>query len=473
MITKVEELAKALTNAQLYHWGTSQTIERYSTDSRTIKSGEAFIALSGENFDGHNFLPGVAERGAAVAIVSRAWFDKEDRSAIGVPLVVVDDPLKAYGEIATNHRKTFDYPVVAIAGSNGKTTTKELVSDVLASTYSVLRTEGNLNNLIGVPATILRMTANHTAAVIEIGTNAPGEIEQLAEILQPTHGVITNVGREHLELLKTIEGVAEEEAALFRFLEASGGVPFVNMSDEQIARVSSGISRKVTYGQGSGVDVEGKAGALDSRGVTKLRIVDHRSAGSPIDVQMKAPGLHTAMNALAAAAIGLTVGVTRENVRKALESYEPQTGHGYARLAVMTAANGATVINDTYNANPDSMLAGLDTLAAMAPAEGGRRIAVLGEMRELGASSKSEHSDIGKKIASMPELAFAFFHGNEMEHAHNATRDGRPTAKSHFVADKKTLIADLSALIQPNDIILVKGSRGMKMEEVVEALLGH
>lgn len=472
MITTVSELLEALPGATFHGTDPARVrIRAFSTDSRSIREGEAFLALSGENFDGHAFLDAAAKRGASLAIVARKWL--ESGRGHSLPLVVVEDPLRAYGRIATHHRRGFPYLVLAVAGSNGKTTTKELVSSVLSARYSVLRTEGNLNNLIGVPATMLRMTGDHTAAVIEIGTNAPGEIERLSAILEPTHGVITNVGREHLELLRDLEGVAEEEGALFRFLDGNGAAAFVNLSDPYIERIATPLRRRVTYGQRPDADVEGRIAELDSAGVTRLEIIDHRRAGSSqLGVQLKAPGLHTAMNALAAATIGLSLGVSRDDIQKALEAYEPDSGHGYARLAVVKTPAGTRVINDTYNANPDSMLAGLSTLAAMRPATGGRRIAVLGEMRELGESSKREHREIGRTIATMTGLSLAFFHGKEMKHAHDAlVAENGEGIESRFFDEKRELIETLSKSLRPSDIVLVKGSRGMKMEEVVAALM--
>jgi UDP-N-acetylmuramoyl-tripeptide--D-alanyl-D-alanine ligase len=449
-------------------------IKGFSTDSRSLKKGEAFIALVGENFDGHDFIEIAAERGASVAIIAQRRSAGGDEPASSLPMIVVEDTLVAYGQIASAHRSQFACPVIAVAGSNGKTTTKELVADVLSRRYNVLRTEGNLNNLIGVPAMMLRMTKEHTAAVIEIGTNTPGEIERLCAILRPTHGLVTNIGREHLELLGSIEGVAEEEGALFRYLQAHGGTAFVNVDDSHIAPMAKTLGRSITYGTKKRAQIMGRVGKLDQSGAPSLEVIDRRKGESkPLRLQLKTPGQHTAANALAAAAVGLALNVAPTKIAAVLESFRPHIYKGgYARLATMTAANGARVLNDTYNANPDSLRVALRTLAAMKPQKGGRRIVVLGDMKELGASSRAEHEAVADEIVRTGKIDIAIFHGSEMRRAYrrlNAAEDSPTTAL--FFADKDRLNRSLAGMLAPADILLVKGSRGMRMEEVVLPLL--
>lgn len=443
-----------------------------STDSRSLKKGEVFIALTGERFDGHDFIEAAAAKGAAVAVVSGEWFRRGSHLQNLPPMIVVEDTLAAYGRIATAHRSAFQYPVIAVAGSNGKTTTKELIADVLATRYDVLRTEGNLNNLIGVPAMMLRMAAHHTAAVIEIGTNAPGEIARLCGILRPTHGIITNIGREHLELLGSVEGVAREEGALFDYLAANGGTAFVNLDDPHIARMGRRLERRITYGRAPRADVAGKKGRLNEAGAPSLEITDRRGGRERSFVlQLRTPGEHTAQNALAAAAVGLGMRIPPVRVKKVLEQFEPHIYKGgYARLAVMKAANGATVLNDTYNSNPDSTLAALRALRALRPGRGGRRIALLADMKELGASSATEHAGVGRELAGMPKIDLAIFHGAEMRHAYEAMMALAPQRALYF-DDRRRLLDELCDMVTPADAILVKGSRGMKMEEIVLRLL--
>ena len=452
-----------------------RAVKGWSTDTRSLKTGEVFIALQGESFDGHEFISVAAERGASVAIVAESRLDRLRADGISLPMIGVADPLEAYGRIATAHREAFDIPVIAIAGSNGKTTTKELVADVLASRYEVLRTEGNLNNLIGVPAMMLRLTSAHQAAVIEIGTNAPGEIERLCRILRPTHGLITNIGREHLELLGSVEGVAEEEGALFRYLHAEGGLALVNLDDPRVARAGRRVGRKLTYGRKAGADLRGTFGPLDEMGAPSLHAVESGS-GKEFEARLKMPGTHAALNALAAAAVGFALKVPPTKIRRALESFSPiMYKSGYARLAVVRGRNGGRVLNDTYNSNPDSVRAALTTLGALKPERGGRRIVVMGDMRELGASSADEHRGVGQEIAAKRTIDLVLFFGDEMHLAHQAVEaEGagrkRPTVSLHF-EKKEDLIRTLTETLRPEDIVLVKGSRGMKMEEVVRALV--
>jgi UDP-N-acetylmuramoyl-tripeptide--D-alanyl-D-alanine ligase len=471
MIATVRDLLRTLPGARLVGApsATRRAIGGFSTDSRSLKKRDLFIALVGERFDGHDFVAGAKD--AAAVLVNESWLAGHPDASSPVPIIAVDDTLRAYGDIAAAHRAEFDIPVVAIAGSNGKTTTKELVGDVLATRYSVLRTEGNLNNLIGVPATILRITGEHTAAVVEIGTNTPGEIARLCEILQPTHGVITNIGSEHLELLGSLEGVAEEEGALFAWLARTGGTAFVNLDDRYLAGMGRDLPKAVTYGRTARADVRGRFGRLDANGAPSIEIFDRRRAAqAPIRVQLRTPGMHTAVNALAAAAIGLTLGVTPARIARALAVFEPRTyGAGYARLAIVRSPKGTTILNDTYNANPDSMLAAMATLRAMKPRRGGRRIVVLGEMKELGASSPEEHARIGRAIVDGGSIDRALFYGEEMRNAFNAIGAGEGVEAEFFDA-KSALIAALDDFGE-RDIVLVKGSRGMKMEEVVAALM--
>jgi UDP-N-acetylmuramoyl-tripeptide--D-alanyl-D-alanine ligase len=475
IVSTIADVLSVLPNSRLVGPATSRrkTIGRISTDSRSLKKRDLFVALVGERFDGHDFVANSASVVAA-ALVNESWLARQKNPELSIPLIVVEDTLRAYGDIAAAHRSSFSIPVVAIAGSNGKTTTKELVADVLATRYDVLRTEGNLNNLIGVPATILRMTNKHTAAVIEIGTNTPGEIERLSEILQPTHGVITNIGAEHLELLGSLDGVADEEGALFRYLDASGGTPFVYLDDPYLSRIARKLRRLVTYGRTTRAHVRGRIGKLDANGAPSIEITDTRRASArTLAVQLSTPGLHTATNALAAAAIGLTLKVSPTRVKSVLESFTPRTyAAGYARLAVVRSPIGTTILNDTYNANPDSAIAAFATLRAMKPGRGGRRIVVLGEMKELGASSASEHARVGREIAKGGKIDRVMFFGDEMRHAHAAiTATAGATVASTYYENKTQLAADLTSELTPEDIVLVKGSRGMKMEEVVAAIL--
>lgn len=470
-IATIRDLADLLSDSRYIGkaGGARRGIKGFSTDSRSLKKGEAFFALVGENFDGHAFIDAVAANGASVAVVSEGWFERQKELHDLMPVIVVPDTLAAYGQVAAAHRSGFDIPVIAVAGSNGKTTTKELIADLLATKHTVLRTEGNLNNLIGVPAMLLRMTPEHTAAVIEIGTNMPGEIAALCRILRPTHGIITNIGREHLELLGSIEGVAREEGALFEYLAETGGMAFVNLDDPHLAAMEKSLPKKLTYGRGKRAEILGKKGKLNQFGAPALEIVDGRKgAAKGFSLQLQTPGEHTAQNALAASAVALAMRIAPRDIKRVLESFEPPVYKGgYARLAPMVASNGAVVLNDTYNANPDSTIVALETLASLKPKQGGRRIAVLADMKELGSCSADEHAKIGRAIATMAKIDLAIFHGDEMRRAYESLAAEGKGAQRFFFADKSKLADWLASMLAPADVLLVKGSRGMKMEDVV------
>jgi UDP-N-acetylmuramoyl-tripeptide--D-alanyl-D-alanine ligase len=425
-----------------------------STDSRHVRRGELFVALRGENFDGNAFVAGAFRRGAAAAVVDTP---AGLRAAGKHPVVLVKDSAKALGAIARAYRSKFILPVVAVAGSNGKTTTKEMVAKVLGKKYSVLSTEGNLNNHIGVPATLFRLRPSHEVAVVEVGTNHFGEVRRLAATALPTHGLITNIGREHLQFFGTIAGVAKAEGELFGHLAASGGTAFVNADDRRVAALASKTATTVPYGfTGPGCTVRGTRLKIGANGTAQFTVAGRNNAR--FAVRLTVPGAHTAANALAAAAVGLAFGVPPRSIAAALAGFRP-----VGKRMETTKVNGVTVINDTYNANPDSMLSALGTLALFRGR--GKRIAVLGDMLELGANARREHALVGAaagKLGVTDLLAF----GPLSKAYVKAAGAGR-----HY-ADKRRLAADLRSMTGPGDVVLVKGSRGMKMEEIVSALAG-
>jgi UDP-N-acetylmuramoyl-tripeptide--D-alanyl-D-alanine ligase len=432
-----------------------------STDSRTTKGGDIFIAIHGEKFDGHDFITKAIGGGAAVVIVDRKWADANGTMlvSISVPRLVVEDTTIALGELAAGYRAHFKIPFIAIAGSNGKTTTKNMVSAVLGTKYNVLSTEGNLNNQIGVPQTLFRLTSEHDLAVVEIGTNHFGEIASLCRILAPTHGVITNIGREHLEFFGSLDGVAKAEGELVDWLRATKGTFFLNKDDEHLARRikrSKGLNVSSFGLQSRGVDVKGNLLGSDETGCTRMSI---RPKGKkPFECQLNIPGEQNARNALAASAVGLAMKISPRNVTKALTSFTPA-----GKRSEIIRLNGLTILNDSYNANPDSVIAALKTLRSMKTT--GRRIAVLGDMLELGKSAEKEHRRIGKALAQCRvDCLFTFGTLSKI-----TNESARVRVKTHF-EDKTMLAEQLAEFVSANDAVLVKGSRGMKMEEVVAHL---
>ncbi len=419
-----------------------------TTDSRQVAPGNLFIALRGGRFDGHAFVVDAIARGARGIVVESSYHLPAEPT---VPHLLVENTTTALGDLALAYRRKFSIPVLAVGGSNGKTTTKDMIAGVLGSRYSVLSTAGNLNNHIGVPQTLFRLRASHEVAVVEIGTNHPGEIRYLCGILEPTHGLVTTIGREHLEFFKTVAGVAREEGALYEAL-AGRGVGFVNADDERVMAIGRAAKRRILYGvRSTGARVRGAVGAAGGVSMSFWK----RGSARRAQVRLQVPGEHNALNALAAAAVGLEFGVPVPSIVRALERFRPSS----KRMEVIRIG-GMTVLNDTYNANPDSTIAALRTLASLGGR--GKRIAVLADMLELGKAGPAEHARVGRE-ASKLRIDHLLTFGTLAKEASRAS--GLPGAV-HY--DQKNMLAEyLVELAGPGDVILVKGSRGMAMEDVV------
>jgi UDP-N-acetylmuramoyl-tripeptide--D-alanyl-D-alanine ligase len=424
-----------------------------STDSRSTKKGELFVALKGERFDGHQFLKAAAGRGAAIAIIEAS---SQAELPPGFPVLRVADTTRALGELALLYRRKFGIPILAIAGSNGKTTTKEMGMMVLSTCYRIHGTEGNLNNHIGVPLTLFRLERRHQVSVVEIGTNHPGEIAALCKIVEPTHALVTMIGREHLEFFGSIDGVAKEEGYLYEYIRGKKGtVAFINADDQHVVTRGRGLRNSWRYGfSSSRVRVKGRLRSFDKRGriCFQFGLAGRRKMTA---VQLRIPGEHHAVNALAAATVGLAFDISPDRIREALESFKPAS----KRMEAIQCS-GVLVYNDTYNANPDSMLAALATLARTETK--GKRIAVLAGMRELGAHSDTEHARIGKEVENLG-IDFLLTYGDEARRIHE---EAGILQKFHY--DQKNVLAEyLAELLSPGDVVLVKGSRSMRMEDVV------
>jgi len=382
-------------------------------------------------------------------------------SVPGLPLFEVDDTLRGLGALAGFHRRRFRIPVGAVAGANGKTTTKEMLAAILRTRGPALATEGNLNNEVGVPLTLFRLTAEHRAAVLELGMSAPGELQRLTEMAKPDAGVVTLVAAEHLEFLKDLDGVAEAEGELYRGL-LPGSVAVVNADDTrcvvQAERVAGGV-RKIFFGRSALADV--RLVGSTSLGVEGQEIFLEGEEG--ITVRLGFVGEHNAMNAAAAAATARALGFSFEEISRGLSSARP-----YAhRSRVVAGAGGITILDDCYNASPASMEAALATLAGLRAGDSGRAIAVLGDMLELGALEEEAHRGLGRSARSRVDVA-AFF-GPRSLHAFEEFSSS--TSSSAHFTEIEPLLAWLSPRLAPGDVLLVKGSRGMKLERVVDALV--
>lgn len=460
-LSKTEILGIRYVRALGFETASGEPLTGVSTDSRTTQPGNVFFAIRGEKFDAHDFITKAIGGGAAAVVVDRKWADSNGTMlvSIGIPRLVVDDTTVALADLAAFYRKKFVIPFFAVAGSNGKTTTKNMLSAVLGTKYKVLSTEGNLNNQIGVPQTLFRLTEEHELAVVEIGTNHFGELEYLCRTLAPTHGMITNIGREHLEFFGTLEGVAKAEGELLDSLKSSNGTFFFNKDDAHLVRRmkrSRGL-KSFSFGfRARGTDVRGIILDTDENGCARMNI---RSRGNKVvAIQLKVPGEQNAKNALAAAAVGMAMKVPVRSIVKALSDFSPA-----GKRSEILRVKGLTILNDSYNANPDSVLEALKTLRLMKTA--GRRVAVLGDMLELGKNAEREHQKIGQSLARF-KVDCLFTFGRLSKSTNDAAK---VRVKSHY--DDKTQLAELLVnFVSDGDIILVKGSRGMKMEEVIAHL---
>ena len=421
----------------------SEKVDGISTDSRDIKEGDLYLAISGEKVDGHSFLEEVFAKGASTALVNKSIDNFKGK------LIKVDDPVYAIGKIAKTWRDQFQIPVIGITGSNGKTSTKELLKYILSAKYDIHATEGNYNTSIGLPLTLLRLTEYHGVSILEMGANQPGDIEKLCKIAYPTHGLITNIAPAHLEGFGDIQTVANTKGELFKFL--SNGLSFINAADNRVNDLET-YGDTITFGLTSNCDYP-----------TDLH---HNNDGSIIltidaeEIKTNSINLSFAKNVIACSTIASELGLSWEAIKDRILTSQPPKG----RCEIKT--NGQiTVIDDTYNANVDSTIAAIDYLKAFSG--NGKRIFVFGDMLELGASSEDQHRIIGKKCQK-EDLSVVFTIGNETIVAHEEINNS--ILHKHF-EQKEALLSNLNEIISEGDKILVKGSRGMRMEKIVEQII--
>ncbi len=438
--------------------GGNPRFEGVSTDTRTLASGELFIALRGENFDGHEFLDVAAERGAAAVMVNAEWADGH---ALALPALQVADTRLALGALGASWRARFDIPLIGVTGSNGKTTVKEMIASILraqaqADGYdaelAVLATTGNLNNDIGLPLMLLRLHASHRAAVIEMGMNHPGEIAYLTRLAQPTVALVNNAQRAHLVGLGGVAGVARAKGEIFDGLR-EGGTAVINADDPfaGLWREMNVGRRTLTFGLEQPADVRGRAELKALGSVLSIDVPP-----GTVEATLAVPGVHNARNALAAAAAALATGASPAAVSAGLTSFRGVKG----RLQIRPATGGAVLIDDSYNANPDSVRAAIDVLAATP----GRKILVLGDMGEIGGQAGQFHDEVGGYAKSQGvDQLFALGEHSELA-ARNFGAGGR-----HF-GSVEALLEALSPQLGGDTVVLVKGSRFMRMERVADAV---
>ena len=419
-----------------------------STDSRRVLPGSLFVAIEGEYFDGHDFVDAAAAQGSTAALISKA-------RRFSLPTIQVDDTIAALGKLAGHWRGRFKAPLTAITGSNGKTTVKEMLASILRRSHKVLATRGNLNNEIGAPLTLAELDQSHEQIIVELGANHPGEIARLTRISLPSVGLITVCAPAHLEGFGSVEGVARAKGELFSEMPADA-CAVINADDAfaPLWAVLAGARRKVHFGLDKDTDVCGQWHPAGRGGALRVQ-----SPVGSFDVRIAFPGKHNGANALGAAAAAIAAGASAEDIRLGLESAKPVSG----RLELKRGRGGAAIIDDTYNANPHSLKAGLEVLSD----QDARRWLVLGDMAELGSDAARYHEEAGRMarelgvdrlytVGKLSRLAAESFGGDAI----------------HFDS-QDDLIGALRGALNRDTTVLVKGSRSMRMERVVAALTGE
>ncbi|MBR7778406.1 UDP-N-acetylmuramoyl-tripeptide--D-alanyl-D-alanine ligase [Undibacterium rugosum] len=453
MQTTLQHLLPALSQARFHTNLTADvSLSGVTTDSRRIAPGNLFVALRGDNFDAHDFLEQVASSGAAAVIAERV------PANFALPAIVVPDTKLALAETGRYWRQQFTLPVIGVTGSNGKTTVKEMIASILATAFGEtarLSTSGNLNNEIGVPLTLLGLTSQHRAAVIEMGMNHPGEIALLASVAQPGVVLVNNAQREHQEFMQTVQAVAEENGSAIRALPQDGVAVFP-YADEYSAlwtayAKESGQRRILRFGLQAEAEVSACYVPQQFGSLLTASFL-----GRSLSIRLHAAGEHNVLNALAAAACCLAIGIADAQIVQGLEAFAPVKG----RLQAQTLRNGALLIDDTYNANPDSVRAAIDVLRQSA----GPRILVLGDMGEVGVNGPQFHAEIGA-YARESGITHLYLLGELVAHAVSAYGAG-----AQYFANVEGLQSALAAALTADCTVLVKGSRFMKMERVVQYL---
>lgn len=449
------ELAEAVAGKLL--WGEPDvTFFGVTTDSRKVTKASLFIPLIGEKFDGHDYIEQCSKAGASVCLTS-----KPIPEVAGCSAVLVDDTAKALRDLAAWHRKKFDIPVVGITGSVGKTSTKDMVSCVLSQKYSVLKTQGNFNNEIGLPLTVLNIDRSHETAVIEMGMSGFGEISRLTAIARPDIAIITNIGVSHIEKLGSQEGILKAKLEILEGLHKDGLV-VLNGDDPLLKPLKGKLPfRTVLYGMHGGSDYTASNYQTMGEQGTSFEITVNEA---PYNVEIPVPGIHNVYNALAAIAAGIEMKIPMEIIINGIKQFSP----GNMRQSIINH-NGIKIINDAYNASPQSMQAAINVLEEIS--SGSRSIAVLGDMFEMGNMSKDLHYSVGEFIKNK-KINYIITVGQDSGMISQAVADsGSGEIKLRHFESNKEALKYILGIVMPGDYILIKGSRGMKMEEIADGIM--
>jgi UDP-N-acetylmuramoyl-tripeptide--D-alanyl-D-alanine ligase len=458
------------TSGTCAHGAPELAVEGVTTDSRGDASGKLFVALSGERFDGHRFAADAVREGARALLVQRGALPQG--AAGNVPVVEVDDTLSALGALARAHRRRWGGPLVAVAGSAGKTTTRSTIAAALEAVLpgAVHSVAGNLNNRIGVPMVLFGLAPAHGTAVVEIGTNAPGEVRELTSIALPNIGVLTLVDVEHSEGLGSLDDIEEEEGSLLRGLPKAG-VAIANGDDERAVRqlVGATARKKISYGTRGAVDY--RIERRESLGLVGSRVTLERPKGrSRETIALEVPlfGLPGALAVAAAVAVADRIAARTVPVDRLVSAFGRGTLGEPGRLRPIELGDHTVVLDDSYNANPASVRAAVTAARELADDRAARLMLVLGEMRELGALSHSEHDSLGQFVGESGAAGLVAIGGDAVRFVRPATASGVDAA---FAPDSDRAVAEVLVRVRPGDVVLVKASRGVQAERIVEALV--
>jgi len=457
----LDEILKIKSQKQVNFTGLPQSFREASIDSRKVTKSGIFFAIKGEMKDGHEYIDSVISKKVKLIIVNESWFRKNREKYKSQAFLVVKDTIKTLGELAVIHRDKMNIPVLAIAGSNGKTTTKDIIADVLARKFNLHKTEGNYNNHIGLPLTLLGINTKHDFCILEAGSNHFNEIEYLCKIAKQDFSLVTNIGKEHLEFFGNLEGVAKEEFEVYDYVFNNGYCNFFNLDDDFIRRYYKNHRKKsFTYSYKYKSDVKGvKIGY--NRNFNPL--ISYSYLGKNNKTRVSTFGEHSYYNGLSAIAAGLYFGINSSDISDALSSISSLS----SKRMQIEKINDITVINDSYNSNPDSVKMGLETVK-MYRTKGKKHI-VLSDMLEMGKSADKEHAGVGL-LAGKLNFDFLYTYG---EKSYNTFKAARKLRNNFYFDDKNDLIEFLDHNLKRNDIVYVKGSRGMEMEDVVKKIMGN
>lgn len=451
------------TKGSLLQGSAAIPFDRVIIDSRAAKAGDLFLCLKGERFDGHDFVAEALARGTSGLLVRKGWWSQKAKKDIPASVVVIEvkDTITALGDMAAFWRCTNPVRVVAITGSSGKTTTKEMTAGILAKRFQVTKTIGNFNNLIGLPLSLLAVKPMDKVAVLEMGMNRPGEIQRLSQIAEPDIGMITNIQMAHLEGLGSMEGVAKAKGELYDALGPEDLAIF-NVDDPRVSSLARKCrARKLGFGLGPGADMTARNISLHPGQTVAFSLVSPQESR---DITLQTAGRHNVLNALAASTVALAMGIDLQTIKEGLEGFRALGN----RLEIIKLPKGLTIINDTYNANPGSMRAALETLKDLKGQQPG--IAILGDMLELGPQSGEAHRAVGQYIPTLG-IEYIIVLGNFASSlAEGAAQGGMDKERIFTVSGHEEAVDILRKISSGHDFVLIKGSRGMKMEEVLRRL---